>query len=186
MIRVRTIESALESVAAAVFGGCLSYSLFIAAPVWGLDPVPLSLAAFAFGFLAAVRGLQVWGRPHYAVRPFAPAPLAGEPTDELLLTDRVILMPSRDPVESMVATLERRLGVTRNDTRSSDELLLDDVLTEAAPDSRVIQLFDPAAMPTPGELQSRIERRIENSDSANPDAAQSLTDALASLRRSLR
>ena len=186
MIRVRTIESALESAAAAIFGGCLSYSLFLVAPVLAFDPVPLCLAGFAFGFLAAVRALQVWGRPRYAVQTFAPALLEGEPTDELLLTDRVILMPSRDPVEDLVATIEQRLGVSRRAARAPDELLLDDVLLEAAPDSRVVRLFDPAAMPTPGELQSRIDRHLEDREQTDPDAAQSLTDALASLRRSLR
>jgi hypothetical protein len=186
MIRVRTVESASESVAAAIFGGCLSFSLYIAAPVWGLDPVPLSLAGLAFGFLAAVRALQVWARPRYSVQSFAPAAIAGEPANELLLTDRVILMPARDPVEGMVLTLERRLGLSRKLSDPADELLLDDALPEAAPDSRVVRLFDPAAMPTPGELQARIDSHLDDRAAADPEAAQSLNDALASLRRSLR
>ena len=51
-----------------------------------------------------------------------------------------------------------------------DELLLDDVLANAGPDSRVVRLFDPVAAPR----------------AAPPDASQALYDALAKLRRSLR
>ena len=53
------------------------------------------------------------------------------------------------------------------------ELVLDDKLTDAGPDSRVVRLFDRAAMPaSPGP--------------EHPDASQALYDALAKLRRSLR
>jgi hypothetical protein len=52
----------------------------------------------------------------------------------------------------------------------ADELLLDDALTDAAPDSRVVRLFDGSTMPA----------------SDDGDASQALYDALAKLRRSLR
>jgi hypothetical protein len=69
----------------------------------------------------------------------------------------------------------------------SEPLLLDDVLSELAPDSRVVRLFDPAAMPTAGELKSRIDRHLDRQASDHPgDAVQALHDALAELRRSLR
>ena len=69
-----------------------------------------------------------------------------------------------------------------------DELLLDDILDQLEPDSRVVRLFDPAAMPTAGELKSRIDRHldVESSAAQSSDAAQALHDALAELRRSIR
>jgi hypothetical protein len=72
---------------------------------------------------------------------------------------------------------------------SSDEpLLLDDILADLGSDSRVVRLFDPASMPTPGQLKSRIDRHLDNDTSAaqSADAVQALHDALAELRRSLR
>lgn len=75
----------------------------------------------------------------------------------------------------------------------SPELLLDDVLAELEPDSRVVRLFDPAAMPTPAELRARIDRHLGSArapsdalDGAGVDASQALHEALAELRRSLR
>jgi hypothetical protein len=52
----------------------------------------------------------------------------------------------------------------------------------------VVRLFDPAAMPTPGELKGRIDDRLDEMPDAarSADAAQALHDALAELRRSLR
>ena len=71
---------------------------------------------------------------------------------------------------------------------AGDELLLDDILAELEPDSRVVRLFDPAAMPTAGELKSRIDRHLDGQASAEQaaEATQALHDALAELRRSIR
>jgi hypothetical protein len=87
-------------------------------------------------------------------------------SDELLLTDA-------DRLTENVA-----------DSRRDDELLLDDVLAELGSDSRVVRLFDASAMPTPGQLKSRIDEHL--SRGSMPDASQALHDALADLRRSLR
>ena len=59
---------------------------------------------------------------------------------------------------------------------------------EAPQDSRVVHLFDPASMPTPEEMLSRIDRHLEGQPSAaqSADAAQALHQALAELRRSIR
>ena len=64
------------------------------------------------------------------------------------------------------------------------------------PDSRVVRLFDPRAMPTPptpGQIQSRIADHLgdgapRSAPSKTPpsDASQALSAALAELRRSLR
>jgi len=70
---------------------------------------------------------------------------------------------------------------------AEEPLVLDDILAELAPDSRVVRLFDPAAMPTPGQISARIDRHLSGDSSAAPsaDASQALHDALAELRRSL-
>ena len=69
----------------------------------------------------------------------------------------------------------------------AEPLVLDDILAELGPDSRVVRLFDPAAMPTPGQFSARIERHLAGSSppAAAEDASQALHDALAELRRSL-
>ena len=96
----------------------------------------------------------------------APAPALGEaefrPTEELLLTERY--EPAEEP------------------------LLLEDILGEIEADSRVVRLFDPAAMPTPAQLNDRIQRHLVRGAPPAPphDASQALHDALAELRSSLR
>jgi hypothetical protein len=74
--------------------------------------------------------------------------------------------------------------------RAAEEepLLLDDILAELGPNSRVVRLFDPDAMPTPGQLKSRIDRHLEPGAGSPeiPDAGQALHDALDELRRSIR
>jgi hypothetical protein len=69
-----------------------------------------------------------------------------------------------------------------------EPLDLDDILVELGSDARVVRLFDPAAMPTAGELKDRIDDHLgEMPDPArSADAAQALHEALAELRRSLR
>ena len=71
------------------------------------------------------------------------------------------------PLASFAAAPFEALGAWPGD----DELLLDDVLVQPEPDSRVVQLFDPMPRPTAG--------------AALPDASQALSDALRELRRSL-
>jgi hypothetical protein len=72
--------------------------------------------------------------------------------------------------------------------RLDDVLLLDDVVASIGPDSRVVRLFDPTAMPTPGQLKARIDRHLDRAplDSATPDDSQALFDALSELRLGLR
>lgn len=68
---------------------------------------------------------------------------------------------------------------------ADEPLVLDDILAELGPDSRVVRLFDPAAMPTPGQFSARIDRHLAGESPAPEDASQALHDALAELRRSL-
>lgn len=73
-------------------------------------------------------------------------------------------------------------------TEAVAELLLDDPLPAATPDSRVVQLFADGRMPTAGQLKNRIDRHLANGARPAPstDASDSLSEALAALRRSLR
>lgn len=69
---------------------------------------------------------------------------------------------------------------------ASAPLLLDDELPPPDPDSRVVQLFDPAAMPSPAELKSRSDRHLAGPQPALADSSRELFGALEDLRRSLR
>lgn len=153
----------------------------------GIDPVPAMLTSGPLAFLAVIRAFQLWGPRAYPVAHFELASIESDESGELLLTDEVIGLAPRKPVEELVLTISERLGVDRAPAVADSELLLDDVLAEIGPESRVVRLFDPAAMPTAGELQSRIERHLGDGDPAgDPEAAQALNDAILNLRRSLR
>jgi hypothetical protein len=81
---------------------------------------------------------------------------------ELLLTDRV------EPAEE-------------------EELLLTEALPEADPASRVVRLFARQSLPSPGELQERVDRHLGGADrtASIPDATAELHEALRALRGSL-
>lgn len=107
------------------------------------------------------------GRPGASPREFVPAEY--DQPDELLLTDRCDA-----PVE---------------------ELLLDDPLPVPAEKSRVVRLFEPAAVnATPGELVDRIgdylegrtDQAILSAPPSAPDASAELYAALANIKASLR
>lgn len=125
----------------------------------------------------------------------APAAPANVP-HELLLTalDRLQVAPAFDLPELV---LDEAARVDPRDpahefaapAASADpELLLDDILAQLGPDSRVVRLFDPAAMPTPGELKARIDRHLGQSpaDQRPVDASAALHEALDELRRAIR
>jgi hypothetical protein len=97
--------------------------------------------------------------------------------EELVLTDVDRLHPAE-----LILTDAHRLH-----SESDEPLVLDDILAQIDPDSRVVRLFDPSAVPTPGQLQARIDRHLDNgaSPTAPADASQALFEALAQLRRSL-
>ena len=155
------IERNADRAASALFAAAAGYAAF---------------AGFGVAQAAAAAALAYWLclRTLGAVQPHTrrlPVPVfdvreidVSEP-DELLLTE-VHEQPADAPEEPLV---------------------LDDILAELQPDSRVVRLFDPAAMPTPGQISARIDRHLAASGSpaAEADASQALHDALAELRRSL-
>lgn len=147
-------------------------------------PVPVSLAAssggaFALAFLA-MRIIPPEPR-HLPLPPFELAPVACN--EDVLLLDQPLVAEEMD---------ELLLDQPLVDAASGEiaELLLDDMLPEPEPDSRVVQLFAGGRMPTAGQLQQRIQRHLASEGrpaAANTsEASDVLSAALAELRRSLR
>ncbi len=69
-----------------------------------------------------------------------------------------------------------------------EALLLDDILANLGPDSRVVRMFEPALVPTAGQLQARIDSHIagDSGEHCGDEASEALHAALAEIRRSLR
>jgi hypothetical protein len=153
------IESAVDAAASALFAAAAAYALSAVLAAQTTTALGGALA-FAFCF-AGLHKIEAVKAPSGASAERAATPL----TDLLAEADRSLL--------------ERH--------SKGDELILDDILAEIGPDSRVVRLFDPSAAPTPGQLQARIDRHLDDGTQAAgpPDASQALHDALAELRRSL-
>jgi len=166
------IERNVDRAASALFAGAAAYAAF----VW-LSPIASATVGWAetggvaaFAYLVSRRTLNAVGPrarrlpvPVFDVREIDPV---GTPeADELLLTE--VHSPSQPA--------------------GTEPLVLDDILAELGPDSRVVRLFDPAAMPTAGQLKDRIDRHLVNgtAPASPPDASAALHEALAELRRSL-
>lgn len=184
---VAPIETVLESAAALWTGACAGTALWLLSPAAGNGSALLALAGGAVAAAATLRLLHGSRDNDFALPTFDVPAVESSEFDELLLTEEVVERVSA-PVEELMLTLEQGLGAQRGiEVPANDELLLEDVLPRVESESRVIRLFDPAAMPTAGELRSRIDRHLQNREApAYPDAAQALNDALADLRRSLR
>ena len=101
--------------------------------------------------------------------------------------ESTITSPSRG-TGSAVDTLRQMAALLEGLRALGSGHVLDDVLTQINADSRVVRLFDPKLMPTPGQLKSQIDSHLGHGSPASgaSDASQALSDALAELRRSLR
>ena len=108
--------------------------------------------------------------------------------DELLLTDADRIAPNELVLTDADRVSDELVLTDADRLHAGEALVLDDILAEIGPDSRVVRLFDRSAMPTPGQLRSRIDRHRSQAaaPAGAPDASQALSDALAELRRSLR
>ena len=167
----------VELAGAAVPAAAAGFAAFVLAPSLSLAPGPAmaggAIAIFALAF-AAMRSVPPEPRqhrlPHFHVEPIGELP-------ELLLDcvyeEPLLLVDLYEPAD--------------------EALLLDDVLADPGAESRVVQLFGPQPVPTPGELKDRIDRHlagaagpVRGSETSAPDAADALFAALAELRRSLR
>jgi hypothetical protein len=162
------IEAIVDRAASALLAMAAAFAAwtFIGNALAGPQRMAAAAAAAALAYAAAVRVLRAVQPepprlpvPVFDVREIEPVEM-----DELLLTDAYVPAAAEEP------------------------LVLDDVLAELEPDSRVVRLFDPAAMPTAGELDRRIQRHLVRGAPPAPphDASQALHDALAELRKSLR
>lgn len=115
--------------------------------------------------------------------------------DELILTDAdrldadelVLSDADRLDADELLLSYADRLDAVPL-PGSEAPLMLDDILAEIGPDSRVVRLFDRKAMPTPGQLKSRIDHHLarDAGRAGTTDASEALSEALAELRRSLR
>jgi hypothetical protein len=169
------IDRNIRRSASAIFAGACAFAAYsylsadFAQPQLGAD----TGGALALAYLLCSRTMraiaperQSFAQPVFALAELSPVEI-DEESSELLLTET-----DRVPAE-----------------QGSDVLLLDDVLDAIGNDSRVVRLFDPAAMPTPGQLRSRIDRHIEKGAPTSrgaPDASHELHEALAKLRANLR
>jgi len=167
------VEAAAGYAAAGLFAAAFGFAAFHVAGRF-TDLRGMFAAALVSGLLACPVALLLlrlfegqpkpYSQPYFETVEFEPIALRGD--EELVLTDEDRLEPAT----------------------SYDALVLDDALAEMSPDSRVVQLFDRSAMPTPAQLRARIDRHLAGgaSNETTPDASEALFAALADLRRSLR
>jgi hypothetical protein len=186
----RNIELNVDRCASAIFGAAVAY----ASLEWLralAQPADLAISAlFAIGsYLLCRRLLGTLSERQADFRVPIFDAIAPALVDELLLGDADRLVDELVLTEGDKVSAELLLtDADRLAQASDDPLVLDDILEAIGPDSRVVRMFDRRAMPTPGDLQSRIDARI---DAPSPvmapvDASQELTDALAELRKALR
>ena len=193
---VERIETGAERGASALFAAAVSYAAYSFAGTAGLNQqfVVAWAGAGALAYLPCSRLLSLAGRRQrsFEIRLHAARDLEfADAAEELLLTDRLepeelLLTERAQPDELLLSEADR--------VDSDAPLDLHDILEEIGPDSRVVRLFDRKAMPTPGQLQSRIAEHMKDGTSRSApsnlagaaDASKALSEALAELRRSLR
>lgn len=164
---VRRLEIGIDGAASAALATAVAFATSRWVEPWMVQP---QLGTFVALAGAATLGLCWMGLSWVDARPQEfPAGMF----------DLGVLAPSRSKSDLVLADAER----------IDDALLLEDVLADVGPDSRVTRLFDPQTMPTPGQLKARIDHHLdrdpdrETPHSPAPDDSQALLDALADLRR---
>lgn len=172
------IETGAGRIASALFSGAVGYAAYALLSGSMVEP---QLGGYALAAAAAALLLCDWavsrvsrGRSHFSLSVFDLREFSIFGSDELLLNQRI-------NGELLLTDADRLIN-----PGAIEELMLDDVLGEISSDARVVHLFDCRAMPTPGELRSRIDNHIGAGSAAPVDASQALSEALAELKRSLR
>jgi hypothetical protein len=178
--REERIEAAVDHLAAIMLAAAAGYVLFelLGSQLALRQSIAVTATGSGLIYLMVSRRLRAIQpqRPRFEFPVFRMADLELAEPDELLLTEQVALvLTEADRLQPLPVA-------------PSDELVLDDILAELAPDARVVRLFDPASVETPGQLQSRIDDFLHGESPGSPpaDASKALYDALAELRRSLR
>lgn len=177
------IEKTVELVASGLFGGALGFAanVFLSPVLPGAKLQLLLVAATAIAGLllssVVMRAMNV--QTTFRSPVFELSELEQFDPDELLAS------AGDCPPPAPVLDTDEQIACPA--ALAPEPLVLDDVLAKIGPDSRVVRLFDRKAMPTPGQLQSRIADHLgEKRSSSTQDASDALSDALAELRRSLR
>ena len=163
-------ESFIEAAAAAAMAAALGYS--VTSLMDGIYYLPLvpGMAVAAIAFTATRTALARIGSasslPHAAEQSF-PA---------LSLADFASVGAPVGAVQPLVAGDD------------GEPLILDDMLGQPAPNSRIVQLFGPLQpRPSAGELADRVDDHIaRKGEAAAPDDSAAMFDSLEQLRRSLR
>ena len=189
-IAIDHVETNVERGASALLAGAVGFAVYGAFGDVPLQPelgLGIGVAATIAYFLSKGVLQSVADRDRrFTMRPFD--------VREIETIDDALILTEDDRVGAteLVLTAEDRMEpdellLTDRAPATEEPLELDDILNELRPDSRVVRLFDRKAMPTPGELKTRIDGHLQQAP-ARPlsDASHALSDALAELRRSLR
>jgi len=179
----------LDGAVSALFGGAVGYSAYLVLKGVFEPALAYGCSAGAIGAWISWRTLAKAsaGERDVLLPPFELRAVEFDEPEELLLNDLAetgeLLLTERVEAGELLLSDADRLTPT-----ASEPLVLDDILAEIGPDSRVVRLFDRRSMPTPGQLQSRIDGHLRRTPDppAVPDASEALSNALAELRRSLR
>lgn len=184
MSRASRGEIIIELAGAAWLAVSAAVLLVVSFPALGL---PIGACGGTIAGMATLRLLRTVGSPEIRIATF---PLrAWDWIQEDACFDSDLLLDR----EMQIGVAELQLSAAemiRPAEAWPSILLLDDVLARPEAGSRVVRLFDPARIPTPGELKSRIDRHLGQGERPVPqpqpqDDSQALYDALADLRRSL-
>jgi hypothetical protein len=177
-----------EMCGATALAAAVGYAALKMGPSVGLAaPAAMTTAGFAGLALGTLAMRSVRPAPRrLPIGEFAVAKLDSERPEPLLL-DTIFEGPLLTGEHS-----EEEPLLLEEVAEDDHALLLVDALRMAAPDSRVVRLFDHQPMPTPGQLKDRIDRHLAGAPRhpsppmSPPDASQALYAALDELKRSLR
>lgn len=182
---IERIETYAERAASALLGGAVGFAVYCLLGVRISLPQLVACAAGsgALAYLVssfALRSMMPRSDP-FGVSTFLPCEFNFLEADALDLTDS-----DRLDAQELVLTDSDRLEAA-SQKPEKQPLVLDDILAQIDADARVVRLFDRKAMPTPGQLKSRIDDHLgKEAKMKTPDASAALSEALAELRRSLR
>ena len=181
-------ETCLDAAASVWLASCVAFALAQGAETLGISPIPVALGGGLIAALVTFRSLQKIAHAPTVLPAFELAPVEAITGSSAEQSEGELLL-SYDMAAQLPELLLARAQMAHPPASGDGELLLDDVLAQLQPNSRVVQLFNPSRIATPGELKSRIDQHLEaerrGASQLQPDASQALYDALADLRRSL-